>query len=44
MEDNAWTDSDDAPESQGEYSIYLESLANQMHADLDEIEGVVLRI
>ena len=44
MEDNVWTDSDDAPESQGEYSIYLESLADQMHADLDEIEGVILRI
>ena len=44
MEDNVWAGSDDAPESHGEYSIYLESLADQMHADLDEIEGVILRI
>lgn len=44
MEDNIWTDSDDAPESQGEYSIYMESLADQMHTDLDEIERVILCI
>ena len=44
MEDNVWIDSDDAPESQGEYSIYLETLADQMRADLDEIERIVLRI
>ena len=44
MEDYAQTDSDDAPESHGEYSIYLENLSLQMHNDLDEIEHMLLRI
>ena len=44
MEDYAQTDSDDAPESHGEYSIYLENLSLQMHDDLDEIEDMLLRI
>ena len=44
MEDTVWIDSDDAPESQGEYSIYLENLALQMNEDLDKIDALVLRI
>jgi len=44
MEDYVQTDSDDAPESHGEYSIYLENLSLQMHDDLDEIEHMLLRI
>lgn len=44
MEDTVWIDSDDAPESHGEYSIYLENLALQMNEDLDKIDALVLRI